>query len=78
MPDARHSGPFRWFPPFAGREALRSAIKMAGGRVLLAIEWEQNAVETYGLNHPDTTLLHRDIATVSAAEILSLTGSCKP
>jgi DNA (cytosine-5)-methyltransferase 1 len=74
MLDARHSGPFTVVSTFCGAGGSSVGYKMAGGRVLLAIEWEQNAVETYGLNHPDTALLHRDIATVSAAEILSLTG----
>ena len=31
-------------------------------------------MDTYRLNHPDTMILHRDIATVSGAEILNLMG----
>lgn len=59
---------------FCGAGGSSTGYSMANGRVLLAIEWEQNAVDTYRLNHPETILLHRDIATVSGAEILESTG----
>ena len=56
---------------FAGCGGSSCGYEMAGGDVELAIEWEQNACDTYRLNHPDTILLHQDIATVSGQEILS-------
>ena len=59
---------------FAGCGGSSLGYKQAGGVVRLAVEWEQNAVDTYRLNHPDTMILHRDIATVSGAEILNLMG----
>lgn len=59
---------------FCGAGGSSLGYKMAGGKVVLSIEWERNACQTYHLNHPDTLLLKRDIATVSADEIFSLTG----
>jgi DNA (cytosine-5)-methyltransferase 1 len=38
------------------------------------VEWDENAVETYRLNHHGTPVLHRDIAKVTAQELLDLTG----
>jgi DNA (cytosine-5)-methyltransferase 1 len=57
---------------FAGCGGSSLGYKLAGGRVAMAVEWERNAVETYKRNHPDTVVLHRDIAKVSADEILTL------
>lgn len=59
---------------FCGAGGSSLGYKMAGGNVLLSIEWEKNACQTYGLNHPDTLLLNRDIGTVTAEEIFNLTG----
>jgi len=47
---------------------------MAGGKVLLAVEWDDNAVETYRLNFPDTPIYHGDIAELTVEECLSRTG----
>lgn len=68
---------FKVVSTFCGAGGSSLGYQMASGKVLLSIEWEKNACETYALNHPDTLLLHRDIATVSSDEILSLT-SLKP
>jgi DNA (cytosine-5)-methyltransferase 1 len=46
---------------------------MAGGKILLAIEWDDNAVETYRLNFPGTDIFHGDIAKLSVEEILNRT-----
>lgn len=59
---------------FAGCGGSSLGYKWAGGNVLAAVEWDKNAVETYRLNHHDTPVLHRDIATVTAEELLDLTG----
>lgn len=48
--------------------------KLAGGKVLLAVEWDANAVETYRLNFPDTDIFHGDIAALSVEEVLRRTG----
>jgi len=47
---------------------------MAGGKVLLAVEWDDNAVETYRLNFPDTPIYHGDIAKLSVEECLERIG----
>lgn len=47
---------------------------MAGFRELLAVEWDQNAVDTFRLNFPDVQIYHGDIAKLSVEEVLRLTG----
>ncbi len=59
---------------FAGCGGSSLGYKWAGGKVLAAIEWDKNAVETYRLNHHGTPVLHRDIATVTVDELLEVTG----
>lgn len=59
---------------FAGMGGSSLGYKLAGGKVLAAVEWEGNAVATYRLNHKGTIVLHRDIQTVTAEELLELTG----
>lgn len=65
---------FRVVSLFAGCGGSSLGYKLAGGRVLLATDWERNATENYRLNHPDTIFLHRDIALLSGEEILSTTN----
>lgn len=59
---------------FAGCGGSSTGYVWAGGKVLLAVEWDDNAVETYRLNYPDTTIYHGDIARLSVDEALSLAG----
>lgn len=59
---------------FAGCGGSSLGYKWAGGRVVCAIEFDRNAAETYRLNFPETLIIERDIATVIAGEVLSLTG----
>lgn len=59
---------------FAGVGGSSLGYKWAGGKVLAAVEWDDNAVATYRLNHKDTPVLHRDIKTVTPEELLQLTG----
>jgi site-specific DNA-cytosine methylase len=47
---------------------------MAGFRELLAVEWEQNAADTFRLNFPHVPLYHGDIAKLSVDECLRLAG----
>src|SRR6266487_2199439 len=65
---------FNVISTFAGCGGSSLGYKWAGGKVLAAIEWDENAVQTYRLNHHDTPVLHRDIATVTVEELLKLTG----
>ena len=57
---------------FAGCGGSSTGYVWAGGKVLLAVEWDDNAVETYRLNYPDTPIYHGDIAGLSVDECLEL------
>ena len=59
---------------FAGCGGSSLGYSMAGFRELLAVEWEQNAVDTFKLNFPEVPIYHGDIATLSVDECLRLTG----
>ncbi len=69
-------GPYKFnvISLFAGCGGSSLGYKWAGGKVLAAIEWDENAVQTYRLNHHNTPVLHRDIASVTIQELLDLTG----
>ena len=41
---------------------------MAGYRELLAVEWDDHAVETFRLNFPDVPVWHGDIADIEKAK----------
>ena len=51
---------------------------MAGYRELLAVEWDDNAVETFHLNFPDVPVYHGDIAKLSVEECMRLAGLTGP
>ena len=59
---------------FAGCGGSSLGYSMAGFRELLAVEWDQNAVDTFRLNFPDVPVYHGDIAVLSVDECLELTG----
>ena len=59
---------------FAGCGGSSLGYKLAGGRVLLAVEYDANAVATYKANHPDTDVYHGDICSLTVAEALNRTG----
>jgi DNA (cytosine-5)-methyltransferase 1 len=59
---------------FSGCGGSSLGYQSAGGRVLLAVEWDTNAVETYSLNFPDSDIYHGDIHTLTAPEVLRRTG----
>lgn len=59
---------------FAGCGGSSLGYSMAGYKELLAVEWDDNAVETFKLNFPDVPVYHGDIAKLSVDECLSLTG----
>ena len=59
---------------FAGCGGSSTGYVWAGGKVLLAVEWDNNAVETYRLNYPDTPIYHGDIARLSVEECLNRIG----
>lgn len=59
---------------FAGCGGSSLGYHMAGFRELLAVEWEQNAADTFRINFPHVSLYHGDIAKLSVAECLRLAG----
>lgn len=59
---------------FAGGGGSSLGYSMAGYRELLAVEWDNNAVETFRLNFPDVPVYHGDIAKLSVDECLRLAG----
>ena len=63
---------------FAGCGGSSLGYKMAGFKELLAVEWDDNAVETFKLNFPGVPVYHGDIAKLSGAECMRLAGGIKP
>lgn len=59
---------------FAGGGGSSLGYSMAGFRELLAVEWDDNAVETFKLNFPDVPVYHGDIARLSVEQVLEMTG----
>jgi DNA (cytosine-5)-methyltransferase 1 len=59
---------------FAGAGGSSLGYSMAGFRELLAVEWDNNAVETFKLNFPDVPVYHGDIAKLSVEQALAMTG----
>ena len=59
---------------FAGYGGSSLGYSMAGYRELLAVEWDDNAVETFKLNFPEVPVYHGDIHNLSVEECLKLTG----
>lgn len=51
---------------------------MAGYKELLAVEWNNNAVETFKLNFPDVPVYHGDIVKLSVEECMKLAGLSRP
>lgn len=73
---------------FSGCGGLTLGLKLAGFRVLAAIENDELAVETYKANHPEVLVFPDDICTVKAASLrkrlqlevgdLDLLAGCPP
>ena len=59
---------------FAGCGGSPLGYKLAGFHELLAVEWEQNAVDTFKLNFPDVPVYHGDIAKLTGDECMRLAG----
>ena len=58
---------------FAGCGGSSLGYKWAGFDELLAVEWENNAVQTFKLNFPDIPVWQRDIREIPGKEILEFT-----
>ena len=63
---------------FAGAGGSSLGYSMAGYRELLAVEWDNNAVETFRLNFPGVPVYHGDIAKLSVDDCLKLAGLIGP
>jgi DNA (cytosine-5)-methyltransferase 1 len=74
--DINPPGPYKFHvvSTFAGIGGSSLGYKWAGGKVVAAVEWDDNAVAGYRLNHQGTPVIHRDIAKVTVEELLVLTG----
>jgi len=59
---------------FAGCGGSSLGYQMAGFHELLAVEWDQNAVDTFRLNFPDVPVYHGDIAKLTGDECMRLAG----
>ena len=59
---------------FAGCGGSSLGYSMAGYRELLAVEWDEHAVETFKANFPDVPVWQGDIAELSTEKCLRLTG----
>lgn len=59
---------------FAGGGGSLTGYMMAGYRDLLAVEWDDNAVQTLRLNWPELDIYHGDIAKLTVDEVLQRTG----
>ena len=54
---------------FSGCGGLTLGLKLAGFKVLAAVENDALAVETYKANHPQVVVCHDDIRDVQAASL---------
>jgi DNA (cytosine-5)-methyltransferase 1 len=57
---------------FAGCGGSSLGYSMAGYRELLAVEWDDHAVETFKMNFPDVPVWHGDITGLSLEESLQI------
>lgn len=59
---------------FSGCGGSSLGYQLAGCKVLLAVEWEENAVLTYRANFPNTEVFHGDIAALTVDRARELAG----
>jgi len=59
---------------FAGCGGSSLGYSMAGFRELLAVEWDNNAVETFKRNFPEVPVYHGDIGRLTVDECMRLSG----
>lgn len=59
---------------FAGGGGSSMGYKLAGYEARLAVEWDKHAAECYRTNFPATPLYHGDVAALTDAEALRLSG----
>ena len=59
---------------FAGTGGSSLGYQQAGGKVLLAVEYDNHAAQMYRANFPSTKLYHGDMAQLSGEEACQLAG----
>lgn len=59
---------------FAGAGGSSLGYSMAGFKELLAVEWDDNAVQTFKANFHDVPVYHGDIAKLSVERVFEMTG----
>lgn len=55
---------------FCGAGGLTEGFRKAGFTSAFAVDFDEQAVQTFRYNHPDTVCLHRDVRSLSGNEIL--------
>jgi len=63
---------------FAGCGGLSCGLQMAGLKPLGGFDLDPVAVQTYGLNHPESAAVAADIAKLQASDILDVIGGVQP
>lgn len=69
--DMSSQNKFTVISTFSGCGGSSLGYQLAGGKVLLAVEMDDNAMETYRLNFPDTPIYHGDIHNLTVDKILT-------
>jgi DNA (cytosine-5)-methyltransferase 1 len=59
---------------FSGCGGSSLGYQKAGGKVCLAVEWDDHAVNCYKQNFPNTTVYHGDISALTTETIYKMTG----
>ena len=59
---------------FSGCGGSSTGYELAGYDVIMAVEMDNHAVETYKLNHPKTKIYHGDIHNLTVDKVLEITG----
>lgn len=62
---------------FSGAGGLTVGLKLAGFKVVAAVEIDKDAVDTYRANHPEVEVIHKDIRNINGRDLLKLTGQKK-
>jgi DNA (cytosine-5)-methyltransferase 1 len=60
---------------FCGAGGLSEGLAQAGFEPRVAVDFDANALKTYKANHPETEVIHGDIATVTGAQLRKLAGT---
>ncbi|WP_330946189.1 DNA cytosine methyltransferase [Thermomonas sp. LB-4] len=59
---------------FSGCGGLSLGLRLAGYRVVAAVEIDRKAAQTYRLNHPDVVLMEQDITRLEPRELMERCG----